>query len=121
MPYPQRRFSPSLESNASVGPSSTARPSLFDTKDDFIERVSPIGMAAIYFGSFSLAPQDAALSRQALYKLSFAYRSLLQPAGLRISVHQQTATLSGSLTDGSLILLADLMARQIEGIVGVDF
>ncbi len=68
MSSPSRRFSPSLDINASV--QLPTRPSLFDNKDDFIERVAPIGMAAIYFGSFSFAPQDAALSRQALFKLS---------------------------------------------------
>jgi osmotically-inducible protein OsmY len=93
---------------------------LYDNKDDFIERVAPIGMAAIYFGSFSLAPQDAALSRQALYKLSFVHRYFLQPAGLKIAVLRQTALLSGSLTGGSRMReLADILARQIEGITEV--
>jgi osmotically-inducible protein OsmY len=118
MPYPSRRFSPSLDSNASVQVPSS-RPSLFDSKDDFIERVAPIGMAAIYFGSFSFAPQDAALSRQALFKLSFAYRYFLQPAGLKISVHRQNAVLNGPLAGTRLIQFADILARQIEGIVEV--
>ena len=76
-------------------------------------------MAAIYFGSFSFAPQDAALSRQALYKLSFAYRYFLQAAGLKIEVHRQTATLSGSLTGGRLIEFAEILAHQIQGIKDV--
>jgi osmotically-inducible protein OsmY len=118
MPYPSRRFSPSLDSNASVQVPSI-RPSLFDSKDDFIERVAPIGMAAIYFGSFSFAPQDAALSRQALFKLSFAHRYFLQPAGLKISVHRQNAVLTGPLAGTRLNQFADILARQIEGIVEV--
>ena len=117
MPYPSRRLSPSLET---VGSAPALRPSLFDSRNEFIERVSPIGMAAIYFGSFSFAPQDAALSRQALFKLSFVYRYFLQPAGLRISVQRQTAQFSGELADGALALMADLLARQIEGIVEVS-
>jgi osmotically-inducible protein OsmY len=116
MPYPPRRFSPSLDGNASVG---EFRPSLFDTKDDFIERVSPIGMAAIYFGSFSFAPQDAALSRQALFKLSFVHRYFLHPAGLRVAVERQTALVSGSAPDRHLPVLAEILARQIEGIEDV--
>ena len=117
MPYPSRRLAPSLDS---AGPATSSRTSLFDNKDDFIERVAPIGMAAIYFGSFSFAPQDAALSRQALYKLSFAYRNFLQPGGLKIAVLRQTALLSGQLTGPALSLLAELLARQIEGIAEVD-
>ena len=46
----------SLESAMSVGESTPARHSLFDAKDDFIERISPLAVAAIYFGSFSLSP-----------------------------------------------------------------
>ena len=46
----------SLESAMSIGESTPARHSLFDTKDDFIERISPSAVAAIYFGSFSLSP-----------------------------------------------------------------
>lgn len=118
MPYPSRRFSPSLDSNASI--LAPSRPSLFDNKEDFIERVSPIGMAAIYFGSFSLAPQDAALSRQALFKLSFAHRYFLQPAGLKIAVQRQAATLSGTVTSQRLTQLAEILARQIEGVQEVD-
>jgi len=105
---------PSIESSASVGESSV-RASLFDCKEDFIERVSPISMAAIYFGDFS-APQDAALSRQALFKLSFLHRHFLQPAGLRITVHRQTAILSGSLKSKIIATLAEILARQIDGI-----
>jgi osmotically-inducible protein OsmY len=115
MPYPSRRLSPSLDTNASVE-IAPLRPSLFDNKDEFIERVSPIGMAAIYFGSFSLAPQDAALSRQALFKLSFAHRYFLQPAGVKIVVHRQTAVLSGKVSSTRLVEFADILARQIEGI-----
>jgi osmotically-inducible protein OsmY len=92
------------------------RPSLFDTKDEFIERVSPIGVAAIYFGGFSLTPQDPALSRQALFKLSFAHRNFLAPAGLRILVEGGTAIFSGRVNGVHLPLLGEILARQIEGI-----
>jgi hypothetical protein len=97
-----------------------ARPSLFDSKDEFIERMSPIGVAAIYFGGFSLTPQDPALSRQALFKLSFAHRNFLQPAGLRISVDRNTATFSGAVGGVYLPVLAEILARQIEGIEDVN-
>ena len=93
---------------------------MFDNKDEFIERVSPIGMAAIYFGSFSLAPQDAALSRQALYKLSFAYRNFLQPAGVKIAVQRQTALLSGKIKGSCILRFAEILAHQIEGIEEVE-
>jgi osmotically-inducible protein OsmY len=116
MPHPSRRLSPSLDSAGA----STVRPSLFDSRDEFIERVSPIGMAAIYFGAFSLAPQDAALSRQALFKLSFAFRYFLQPNGLKVAVQRQTAILSGTLALPSLAVLADILSRQIEGITEVS-
>jgi osmotically-inducible protein OsmY len=104
-----------VEGHASVG-EAVSRPSLFDTKDEFIERMSPIGVAAIYFGSFSFAPQDAALSRQALFKLSFVHRYFLQPAGLRVVVERQTAIFSGLDTGPHLGVLAEIMARQIEGV-----
>jgi hypothetical protein len=80
MPYLTLLRHPSLESSSDTPTVDPRRPSLFDSKDDFIARISPISMAAIYFGPFSLAPQDPALSRQALLKLSFAYRYYLQPA-----------------------------------------
>ena len=105
-----------MESGASVGEEPLFRPSLFDAKDDFIARVAPIAMAAIYFGSFSLAPQDAALSRQALFKLSFAYRYFLQPGGVRVVVQRQTAILSGTVKSRPLVTLATILAEQIEGI-----
>jgi BON domain-containing protein len=112
MPYSSRRFSPSVEAHGTLG----LRPSLFDTKDEFIERVSPIGVAAIYFGGFSLAPQDPALSRQALFKLSFACRNFLAPAGLRIFVDRNTAMFSGRVNGVHLPVFAEILARQIEGI-----
>ncbi len=73
-------------------------------------------MAAIYFGPFSLAPQDPALSRQALLKLSFVYRHYLQPAGLRYQVQKQAVTLSGTLRSRFLAILAEVLAQQIEGV-----
>jgi osmotically-inducible protein OsmY len=76
-------------------------------------------MAAIYFGPFSLAPQDPALSRQALLKLSFAYRHYLQPAGIRYHVQRQTATLTGTVKSPALTLCAEILAQQIEGIAQV--
>ncbi len=113
-------YHPSLEGGASsVGDTSHLRHSLFDTKDEFIERVGPIGMAAIYFGGFSLAPQDAALSRQALFKLSFVNRHFLQPGGMRVQVQKQTAILTGAVKSPSLVTLAEILARQIEGITQV--
>jgi osmotically-inducible protein OsmY len=92
------------------------RHSLYDTKDVFIERIAPLGVAAIYFGSFSLSPQDAPLSRQALFKLSFLHRHFLQPGGLRIVVDRQAAILSGKVTSRALVTMADILALQIEGI-----
>jgi len=116
MPIPTLRLNPSLESTASVGETIQFRPSLYDNKDAFTERVAPIGMAAMYFGSFSLAPQDAALSRQALFKLTFVNRHFLQSAGLRILVRRQTAVLSGQVANSVLVTLSEILARQIEGI-----
>ena len=106
---------PSLEGSSSIG-EPAVRASLFDCKDDFIGRVAPIGMAAIYFGGFTLAPQDVSLSRQALYKLSFVHRHFLQPAGLRVMVQDQTAVLSGAVKSKNIVTMAGILARQIEGI-----
>ena len=107
---------PSLESSSDSPSLESRRPSLFDAKDDFIARIGPIGVAAIYFGPFSLAPQDPALSRQALLKLSFVYRYFLQPAGIRYHVQRQTATLSGTIKSRLLATCAEILAQQIEGI-----
>lgn len=115
-----RLLHPSLEGTTSIGETVALRHSLFDTKDAFIERIAPVGVAAIYFGSFSLSPQDAPLSRQALFKLSFLYRHFLQPGGLRIVVNRQTAVLSGTVTKHSLATMADILALQIEGIQHVQ-
>jgi osmotically-inducible protein OsmY len=120
MPKPSLLLHPSLESAASVGETAPLRHSLFDAKDDFIERIAPVGVAAIYFGSFSLSPQDAPLSRQALYKLSFLYRHFLQPGGVRIVVNRQTAILSGTVATRTLVTMADILALQIEGIRNVQ-
>jgi osmotically-inducible protein OsmY len=119
MPHPPQPRHPSLESSSPQPKTETRRTSLFDSKDDFIARVGPIGMAAIYFGPFSLAPQDPALSRQALLKLSFAYRSYLQPTGIRYHVQRQTATLSGTIKSRLLATLAEILAQQIEGVATV--
>src|SRR5476651_2368114 len=120
MPKPSRLLHPSLESTLSVGETGPLRHSLFDTKDAFIERIAPLGVAAIYFGGFSLSPQDAPLSRQALFKLSFLYRYFLQPGGLRIAVNRQTAILSGTVSNRALVTMADILALQIEGIQDVQ-
>jgi len=119
MAKPSHLFHPSLESSTSVG-ETVLRPSLFDTKDAFILRIAPVGVAAIYFGSFSLSPQDAPLSRQALFKLSFLYRHFLQPGGLRIEVSRQTALLSGTVANRALVMMGEILALQIEGIVSVE-
>ena len=119
MTKPSYLFHPSLETGASVGEVSV-RPSLFDSKDDFIERIAPVGVAAIFFGSFTLSPQDAPLSRQALYKLSFLYRHFLQPGGVTVVVNKHTATLAGTVTTRSLISMAEILALQIDGITAVD-
>jgi len=115
-----RLLHPSLETSTSTGESAPLRHSLFDTKDAFIERIAPVGVAAIYFGSFSLSPQDAPLSRQALFKLSFLHRHFLQPGGLRIVVNQHTAILSGTVTNRALVTMAEILALQIEGIEQVQ-
>lgn len=81
--------------------------------------MGPIGVAAIYFGSFSLAPQDPALSRHALLKLSFAYRHYLQPAGIRYHVDKQAVTISGTVRSRLLTFLAEVLARQIDGVESV--
>ena len=119
MPYPSLHFHPSLESSSPLNNLDTPRPSLFDCKDEFIERIAPIGMAAIYFGGFSLTPQDPALSRQALLKLSFVHRHFLHATGIRYQVQRQTATISGSVTSRALVTCAEILARQIEGIAQV--
>ncbi len=107
---------PSLDSAASVGESAPVRQSLFDNKDDFIERIAPVGVAAIYFGAFTLSPQDAPLSRQAIFKLSFLNRHFLQTGGLRIVVNRHTAVFSGTVTARPLVTMAEILALQIEGI-----
>lgn len=116
MSKPNRLLHPSLDSVTSVGETTPVRHSLFDTKDDFIERIAPVGVAAIYFGSFSLSPQDAPLSRQALFKLSFLNRHFLQASGLKIVVNKNTAVLSGTVTARTLVKMATILALQIDGI-----
>src|SRR5471030_665542 len=107
---------PSLETASAIGETAPVRHSLFDTKDAFIERIAPVGVAAFYFGSFSLSPQDAPLSRQALFKLSFLHRHFLQPGGLRIVVNRHIANLSGTVTSRALAIMGNILALQIEGI-----
>jgi osmotically-inducible protein OsmY len=116
MSKPFRSFYPSLETGGSITETGSVRASLFDTKDAFIERIAPVGVAAFYFGSFTLSPKDVPLSRQALFKLSFLHRHFLQPGGLRITVTRRTAVLSGAVSSRPLILLGEILARQIEGI-----
>jgi osmotically-inducible protein OsmY len=122
MAKPTHLLHPSFESATAAAVTQTAplRHSLFDTKDDFIERIAPVGVAAFYFGSFTLSPQDGPLSRQALFKLSFLHRHFLQPAGLRITVNRQTAVLSGTIANRSLVIMAEILAQQIDGIRNVE-
>lgn len=120
MSIPPRLLHPSLDSATSIGETSPVRHSLFDAKDDFIERIAPVGVAAIYFGGFSLSPQDAPLSRQALFKLSFLHRHFLQTAGLKITVNKNTAVLSGTVAARALVTMAEILAKQIEGITTVQ-
>jgi osmotically-inducible protein OsmY len=116
----KRLLYPSLESPISNGAiTSSGRTSLYDSRTDFITRIAPVGMAAIYFGSFSLATQDAPLSRQALFKLSFLNRHFLQPGGLKIAVNRTTAVLSGQPAQRSLVTMGEILAQQIEGIASV--
>ena len=116
MMKPFRSLHPSLETGSSVSETGSVRTSLFDTKDAFIERIAPVGVAAFYFGSFTLSPKDVPLSRQALFKLSFLNRHFLQPAGLRITVNRRTAVLSGTISSGGIALLGEILAQQFEGI-----
>ena len=116
MTKPFRYLYPSLETGSSITASGSVRTSLFDSKDDFIERIAPVGVAAFYFGSFTLSPTDVPLSRQALFKLSFLNRHFLQPGGLRIAVNRRTAVLSGTVSSRALVLLGEILAQQIEGI-----
>ncbi len=118
MPRPTLNYSPSVETASSL--ESGLRPSLYDAKDEFTARIAPVAVAAIYFGSFSLAPQDASLSRQALYKLSFLHRHFLHPGGVRIVVDKQNAILSGTVPSRLLFVLAEILGHQIEGIRHVE-
>ena len=107
MAKPSRLLHPSFDSatTAAVTQTGPLRHSLFDTKDDFIERIAPVGVAAFYFGSFSFSPKDVPLSRQALFKLSFLHRHFLQPSGLNITVNRQTAVLTGIILNRSLVTM----------------
>jgi osmotically-inducible protein OsmY len=116
MPNPTRLYSPSVDTSASTH-HPRPRPSLYDTKDEFIERISPVATAIIFFGNFSLTPQgDAALSQQALFKLSFLNRHFLQHGGLKVKVNRQTATLSGTLNSPLLFTMGEILALQLDGI-----
>jgi osmotically-inducible protein OsmY len=121
MAKPFHSLHPSLETgSSSITETGPLRTSLFDTKDAFIERIAPVGVAAIYFGSFTLSPKDIPLSRQALFKLSFLHRHFLQPGGLRITVNRRTAVLSGTVTSRPLVLLGEILSQQIEGLEHVQ-
>lgn len=119
MPKTSRHYSPSLDASSSSGVTGRLRPTIYDHKDEFIERISPVATAIIFFGTFSLSPQNPSLSQQALYKLSFAYRNFLQHAGLKVAVHDETAVLSGKLTSPRLFALAEILGHQIDGIRSV--
>jgi len=113
MPKPSLQYHPSVETSSGVV---RTRPSLYHTKDAFIERISPVATAVIFFGTFSLDPQDDSLSQQALFKLSFLHRHFLQHGGLNVQVTRQTATFSGEITSRRLFTMAEFLARQIDGI-----
>jgi hypothetical protein len=112
MPQPSFQYSPSVETSSGTV---RTRPSLYHTKDAFIERISPVATAVIFFGTFSLAPQDESLSQQALFKLSFLHRHFLQHGGLQITVKGRTAIFSGDLTSRRLASLAVILANQDQG------
>ena len=97
MPKRSLRYHPSMETSSSTGEPARTRPSLYETKDAFIERIAPSATAVIFFGTFSLTPQDVSLSHQAFFKLSFLHRHFLQHGGLQIRVERQTAIFSGTL------------------------
>ena len=120
MTKPFRCLYPSLETGSSLTETRSVRTSLYDAKDNFIERIAPVGVAAFYFGSFTLSPKDVPLSRQALFKLSFLNRYFLQAGGLKIAVNRHTAVLSGTVSHRALVLLAEILAQQIEGIQQVQ-
>jgi osmotically-inducible protein OsmY len=109
-----------LETGSSLTETKSLRTSLYDAKDAFIERIAPVGVAAFYFGSFTLAPKDVPLSRQALFKLAFVNRHFLQSGGLKITVNRNIAILSGTITSRGLGLLGEILAQQIEGIQQVQ-
>jgi len=120
MTKPFRCLYPSLETGSSLTETRSVRTSLYDAKDNFIERIAPVGVAAFYFGSFTLSPKDVPLSRQALFKLSFVNRSFLAAGGLKITVNRNTAVLSGTVTNRTIVLLGETLAQQIEGIQQVQ-
>jgi osmotically-inducible protein OsmY len=120
MTKPFRPLHPSMETGSSITETKSLRTSLYDSKDAFINRIAPFGVAAFYFGSFTLSPQDIPLSRQALFKLSFLNRQFLQAGGLRITVNRTTAVLSGTVSSRSLVVLGEILAQQIEGIEQVQ-
>jgi osmotically-inducible protein OsmY len=120
MTKPFRCLTPSLETGSSITDTKSLRTSLYDAKDNFIERIAPVGVAAFYFGSFTLSPKDVPLSRQALFKLSFVNRSFLAAGGLKITVNRTTAILSGTVINRTIVLLGEILAQQIEGIQQVQ-
>ena len=120
MTKPFRCLTPSLETGSSITETKSLRTSLYDAKDNFIERIAPVGVAAFYFGSFTLSPKDVPLSRQALFKLSFVHRSFLAAGGLKITVNRTTAVLSGTVINRTIVLLGEILAQQIEGIQQVQ-
>ena len=120
MTKPFRCLYPSLETGTSLTDTKSVRTSLYDAKDNFIERIAPVGVAAFYFGSFTLSPKDVPLSRQALFKLSFVNRSFLAAGGLKITVNRNTAVLSGTVINRTIVLLGEILAQQIEGIQQVQ-
>jgi hypothetical protein len=117
MSKPSLRLHPSMESTTSVGESTPARHSLFDAKDDFIERISPLAVAAIYFGSFSLSPLAVAGMNGALADRESRRNQTVPPATYKPEakvISKKTRQLSGvsldSLTATSEPVLSNIQA-----------
>jgi hypothetical protein len=89
--------------------------------DNFLAHLAPFSVGAVYFGAFVASHQDGPATRQALYKTSFVYRHFLQPAGIRVRMEGPTAVLFGECAQSALWFMAENLALQIDGVVGVKF
>jgi len=86
--------------------------SLYDTKDVFIERIAPLGVAAIIW-QLSLSPQDAPLSHSPL-QVIVSPSPFSSAGGLRIVVDRQAAILSGKVTSRALVTMADILPCKLK-------